>query len=519
MTSPSNTIPLGSAVLRAMGDIKGAAKAMASEAKAAKQEATSANNELKAAQRETKLAERAAKDADRELQKTKKEAEKAAQAIERLKGSTKPADKQKFKESKELLEDINRRQEEAQKKVIASTQAIVEAKATEDARRREAEKRQDAASRKLLASNMEKERLKQERERLKDLNVFERRINDKLFGVKDRLQSVSRSLQSTGNPALQSIGRSIGSAASSITPEGTQGLVRAGGIALRGLRFAKVAGGAVGTGLAVTEFTRRVIRRNIESDIIKGQTQDLIRETFAKAAGRSVELLDLQERIARQEDIAKTQISRSSFLAGIFGTDGKIAETLGIGKDVAKREKQLIENTTKDALFSERFGAQFADRLDVDKIAQDPSFQKSVELKTRRDEGVPMFVLRQASKRGAGAFADSFAALGQQYLGISSGTKKSIEKFGDYLAKLPLTQATKLFGDKLFDAVDEAKLQEEAEKQRQAIRDQAMAQIAADQKRVKEDAINASVRKQNAIRDRSLEAERIRRSGREVARF
>ena len=54
--TPSNTIPLGSELLAAMGDVKGAFKAMGEEARILKSDARTAQKELKSAERDAKKA-------------------------------------------------------------------------------------------------------------------------------------------------------------------------------------------------------------------------------------------------------------------------------------------------------------------------------------------------------------------------------------------------------------------------------------------------------------------------------
>lgn len=65
---------------------------------------------------------------------------------------------------------------------------------------------------------------------------------------------------------------------------------------------------------------------------------------------------------------------------------------------------------------------------------------------------------------------------------------------------------------------DEAKRNELARQERESIISNIQAKIAQDQKEVREDVMGASRRKINAVRDQSLEAERLRRSM-QTARF
>ena len=206
--SPSNTIPLGSAVLRAMGDIKGAAKALGTESKAAKADAREANKELKAAQ---------------------KEAKKATDAIERLKRKGGIVSKEQQDEQKRLLEEVERRSVVAfdrQKKALAT----------------EAE------------SQAAKQQLQVQRDQMRNMNAFEKRVQARLLGVQDSLQAVSRSLQGSGNVTLQKLGKQVGTAAGRITPDATAGIVRLGGLAFPG------------AGLAVrTRLTRRSLLVKVPS--------------------------------------------------------------------------------------------------------------------------------------------------------------------------------------------------------------------------------------------------------------
>jgi len=337
--TPSNTIPLGSALLNAMGDIKGAAKAMGDEAKEAKKSANETNKELKAAQRELK---------------------KTNASIDRLKkrGGT-----------------LTQEQKTEQKRL----QDLVDSKSNE------AFKRSKVASETAIKAQAAKDKIKSDRDRIKNMNAYEKRVNSKLIRVQDTMQGVSRTLQSAGSPALQAIGRQVGNAAGAMSTETMATAARVGGLALRGLGLG--AAGVAG-GFAVAGIGERYYRRNIEENRIKGQISDTMTAAFNSLAGRTVSSSDaalLTGGFKQATNRAQSEIRRESFTGRLLGTSGTIAEFFGTSRQARKREEALGKIFLQDRQLSERFGEKVAGDLDLAKLQKSKGVRDIVNQKISED--------------------------------------------------------------------------------------------------------------------------------------
>ena len=429
--TPSNTIPLGSALLEAAGDIKGLMKALGDESKNAKADAREANKELKQAQREAK---------------------KTEDAIGRVKAKGGTVSQEQKAEQSRLKSLVDQRADEAFKKAKISSEKGVKLQA-------------------------EKDKVKIERERVKDMNQFEKRINGRLMGVKDSLHSVGSKLQSSSIPALKGAGQQISNAAASIAPESLAGVVRAGGLALRA---AGVAGATVGVALGAQKF----VRRNVEENRIRGQISDQMTAMLKALAGKTVTGKDASMLIGgfqSQAAFASKQIMKESILAGVIGTKGVIAETFGLSESTAKRAEQLGKIFLDDKLLAERFGSVAADRLDLDMLANSDGVKDKLKLEVGQN------ITRSLTK---------------------------VLSVGNPIGALAVRPMLDLY----YKAVDEGALHVKAKEERGKRIAAIQAQIEEDRVKVLRDPQGASRRKQNALRDQSLEGERIRRNGR-VQRF
>ena len=431
--TPSNTIPLGSDLLAAMGDIKGAASAMAGEAKKAKADAREATKELKAAEREAK---------------------KANDAIEKMRKKGGPVTQEQKLEAKRLDEIVKKKSDEA----FARSQ-----KSTE----------------KQVALARAKSEMNLERNMLKNMNQYERRVNSKLLGVRDTMQNVAKNLQGTNIPALQYAGKQIGKGAGAISSKSVSGIAEVAGAALRvgGLATAGIAGG-----MAVAALAERHYNRNVETVRTQGRIDDTLTAALSAMAGQSVtgaQASMLPTGLRRQAAIASRQATRESITGRLIGDEGYLAEMIGTTLKSRQRQEELSKIFLDDQLIAERYGQEVANNLDLEKLA--------------RSKGIGDKVQRSIDVNYTRAIAESLTGRIGGSIGVSAVSE-------------------------YYRSQDEAKRNELARQERESIISNIQAKIAQDQKEMREDVMGASRRKINAVRDQSLEAERLRRSM-QTARF
>lgn len=436
--TPSSSIPLGSELLTAMGDIQGAAKAMKQEAIAAKADARSVQQEYK---------------------KVEKEAKKANDAIDRLKrkGGTVSVEQQKARD--DLENELKRKQVEVFKKA------------------------EDAIN-KDVKFQLAKEKIKAERDMVKNLNQYERRVNGKLLGVRDSMLSVGSKLQNSNIPALQRLGQSIGDEAATINQARLAGITQAGGLALRA---AGIAGAGVAGGFAVASVAQRAIRRNVEETQIRGEISDLMTGALRSLSGKANTGMTaniISAGFKTEAERARKQIASESILGRAIGTTGSLQEFIGLSKSAAEREKVLSQIFLDDRRLSEKFGADLANNLNLQTLEKSKSVRDVV--KRNVDENIT----RGVFSRLAGVAGD-----------VSVGGA-----IGEIALK------------KYYEVQDAEAINAEARKQRAGLIEGIKKQMEADKLMLLRDPQGASRRKQNALRDQSLEAERIRRNM-QTARF
>ena len=430
--TPSNTIPLGSALLEAMGDAKGAMKALGDEAKNAKADARSAQNDLKQAERDAK---------------------KAQAAIDKIKGKGGTVTQDQKTEAKRLNNLVDNASKKAMEK-----QTIV----TEKNVKREGLKAQQ----------------KVERDRIKNMNQFEKRINGKITGVRDTLHGVGARLSNSNVPALKKAGQSISEAATSLTPESVSSLVKIGGHVLRG---AAIGGTVAGVAVGAVKLVDRYNTRNVEESKTRARISDSTTAVMKSFAGKTVSGADadlMSSGLKSQGDMARKQISDENILTKVIGTTGVLAEFFGTSSSVAKREEALGKAFLSNKQVSERFGADVADKLDLEKLGDSFQIKKQLEKNIAADM--------------------SAGGLTRRLLELNSTTR----------------DAAKLY----YATQDKKALNLLAIKERENRIKNIQAELAFDKKRVLEDPDGASKRKQSAIRDQSIESERIRRNM-QTARF
>ena len=472
--TPSNTIPLGSALLEAMGDAKGAMKALGDEAKNAKADARSAQNDLKQAERDAK---------------------RAQAAIDKVKSKGGTVTQDQKTEAKRL----NNLVDDASKKAMEK-QTIV----TEKNVKREGLKAQQ----------------KVERDRIKNMNQFEKRVNGKITGVRDTLHGVGAKLSNSNVPALKKAGKKISEAAGTLTPGIASQLAKVGGQVLRG---AGIAAAGVTGGIAVAKAGETLINRNLEEIKVRGTISNTMTAAMRAFAGKTVSGADanlISSGLKAQADAARKQIESESFTAKIAGTSGFLAEVFGTSATTAKRQKALGDLFLDNAQISERFGADVADKLNVVKIAK----SKGVSDVIQRNIDKSLFRGGINTALGDTTFtsrvADGLLALGYETGLVSADNYK---KVNDFLNELPTASSgEQTYKQKIlsyfYSAEDEAATNLEAKAQREKRIEAIQAELEKDKRKVLMDPDGASKRKQSAIRDQSIESERIRRNM-QTARF
>jgi len=215
-------------------------------------------------------------------------------------------------------------------------------------------------------------------------------------------------------------------------------------------------------------------------------TQTATQDDVKRIQGGLSEAQTLAARQAAQESITSELLKPASHLSGLVGiTEDDLASFLGINKTAASKALRLSNTAAANQVFVERFGEDFKEYVNIGQILDGEQFKIAAKREIAREEE-----------------------------GTLIGYFKKARSFD--LPVLPPGLNDIL--DRYFEAQEAGKINARAERERTERIRTVTEKLAAAKRESLRDAQGRADAKAAAIRDKSLEAERLRRNM-QVARF
>ena len=400
--TPSKSISLGADLLEQMGDLKGAAKELASEARTAKRDVVDAKKEFKELEKQQKANE--------------KEAVKLQRGLDRMTGKEK-ADAER--QIADLMDSS--KVDSALQKVLAKTKRV-----------------NDKQERSTILKERAKSKADMRRSVEQMAGRIDRGVSQKLFRAEDQLQSIAKALKG-GGAASKAVGGMAGKLAG-VAGSAGEGMVSAIGALgpVAAVAGAAYAGFKAGDVLANME---RGYRKRAEEIGRHRQTQaDATRDTFLGLSGKAVSQDYIKELTAEETargGKAKADVERRSIFGGL--DMGKIAQKLlyvgtsgALGQEGGKttRELDISKRTTERQRLEREFRASVA--VYGAKAMGEASFAPLEESQASQDAW-EIFLESNGGKKAIVKVSGKLQDAWEIFL-ESNGGKKIIEEVGGKLA-------------------------------------------------------------------------------------
>lgn len=402
--TPSQSIGLGADLLEQLGDLKGAAKTLSEEAKNAQKEVKQAKFELK----------------EVEIQQKKNEAEAA-----RIRGGLgKMSSTEREKAEREIasLIDSNRVQKSFEK--VIKSEAVV------------ADKRERAAD--LRTQDKAKKRL--DKEFQDTLNSFQKTTQVQLFGVKDKLDTVAKSLlDERGSSVTKMAGGALQALSGLVDKDMIKGIVSRVGTAghVVAVGGSAAAGAAVGAkfvavqhafrdrGVAVSqsqaaraEEMRREVSNLVTQNLSGGFLESFNRENAERSGKASAEVA---KRHIIGFDIGAIIRDKIPGFSKVFA--GASAREL----ERERLEVALQSEDLRKMVVSETFGKEFVDRFSIDKLMKSKSAETAWQNYLETDGYKRLYAGISDTAAGKEEFIREFATNQQKGTFAAEATRRSEE--------------------------------------------------------------------------------------------